>query len=286
MLGPGDLVLCSGTLLGAPLRDLVQAASAGGFQGITLWAEDYQGARDQGLSDAEIRALLADHGLRVGEVDPLAHWLPGSEPGPETPPLAAKLYELREEDYYRIAEAVGARSINVVEIFGTNASLDQVAEAFAGVCDRAADHGLIAQLEFLPWSSIPDLATAAAIVRAADRPNGTITLDTWHLFRSGGDSSALSELPASWIGAVQLSDAPGDAVVSDLPTESIEARLLPGQGDADLAEIVRTLDRMGSHAPLGVEVFSASLRELPAEEVGRRAGAAARSVLGRARPRG
>ena len=283
MLGPRDLVLCSGTLLGSSLRDLVRAASAGGFQGISLWARDYRDARAQGLSDADIRALLGDHGLRVAEVDPLACWLPGSEPGPETPPLAADLYRLREDDYYALAESVGARSINVVEIFGTREPAERIAEAFAGVCDRAAGHGLIAHLEFLPWSGIPDLETAAAIVGAADRPNAGVTLDTWHFSRSQSQLSTLAKLPGHQVGAVQLSDAPATPAATDLPTESIEARLLPGDGDAGLREIVRVLDQIGSKAPIGVEVFSAGLRELPAEEIGRRAGEAARAVLAAAR---
>ncbi len=283
MLGPSDLVLCSGTLLGSSLRDLVRAAAAGGFQGISLWARDYRDAQAQGLSDADIRTLLADHGLRVGEVDPLARWLPGSEPGAGTPPLAAELYELGEDDYYGLAEAVGARSINVVEIFGAHAPVDRVAEAFAGVCDRAAEHGLLAHLEFLPWSGVPDLETAASIVRAAARPNAGVTLDTWHFSRSGSPLGALEKLPGNQVGAVQLSDAPATAASTDLPTESVEARLLPGDGDADLVELVRVLDRIDSRAPIGVEVFSARLRELPAEEVGRRAGETARAILAAAR---
>ena len=69
--GAGDTVLCSGTLrTGIPFRERLAAAEAGGFSGISLWGRDYQVARDEGLSDLDIRLLLADHGLSVAELDP------------------------------------------------------------------------------------------------------------------------------------------------------------------------------------------------------------------------
>src|SRR6187397_522248 len=78
-LGPGDLVLCSGTLAReATLRERVDAAVAGGFSGISLWGRDYGRARRDGLDDAGIRSLLADHGLAVAELDLAWWWLPGA----------------------------------------------------------------------------------------------------------------------------------------------------------------------------------------------------------------
>ena len=73
MLGPRDLVLCSGTLLQAPFEDMLLAASAGGFRGLTLWPHDYRRARESGRSDAEMRHMLEDHGIEIAG---------GSEEGP------------------------------------------------------------------------------------------------------------------------------------------------------------------------------------------------------------
>ena len=60
MLGPNDLVLCTGTLLQASLREMVEGACAGGFRGISLWPEDVERANAAGLSNSDIRTLLAD----------------------------------------------------------------------------------------------------------------------------------------------------------------------------------------------------------------------------------
>src|SRR3954464_1517367 len=52
-LGPGELVLCSGSLAReATFRQRIDAAAAGGFSGISLWARDYFAARRSGLADA------------------------------------------------------------------------------------------------------------------------------------------------------------------------------------------------------------------------------------------
>jgi len=48
----------------------------GRLRGNLAVGRDYQAARDEGLSDSDIRTLLDDHGLAVAEVDPLWSWLP------------------------------------------------------------------------------------------------------------------------------------------------------------------------------------------------------------------
>jgi sugar phosphate isomerase/epimerase len=158
----------------------------------------------------------------------------------------------------------------------------EIAEAFAGVCDRAAEHGLVVHLEFLPWTPIRDLKAALEIVEMADRPNGGVMLDSWHHFRSGADDELLRRLPGTRILGVQLNDAPREPE-PDLIAETTRRRLLPGEGDIDLVGLVRILDEIGSRAPIGVEVFSEKLFALPAREVARRAGDAVREILRRAR---
>ena len=113
-----------------------------------------------------------------------------------------------EEEFYIIAEGVGARSLNVAQGFGATLDFDRGAEALAGVCDRAREHGLLVTLEYLPWSGIPDAATALAIVERTGRANATLMIDTWHTFRGPTDEAQLERIPGARIGSVQLNDAP------------------------------------------------------------------------------
>ena len=77
-LGPDDLVLCAGTLASTPLAERAEAAASAGFQALSLFLDDLDGARQSGLSDADIRSLLAANGLAIAELDPLLSWASGA----------------------------------------------------------------------------------------------------------------------------------------------------------------------------------------------------------------
>jgi sugar phosphate isomerase/epimerase len=279
-LGPGDTVLCSGTLRSdITFRERVAATVGGGFSAMSLWGRDYQAAREEGLGDPDIRLLLADHGLSVGELDPAWWWLPGASEIHIPRQLdQERIFRFAESELFDVAEAVGARSLNAVDVFGGSWSLEEAAEAFAALCDRAADRGLLVHLEFLPWSRIPDLATAWQVIAAADRPNGGLMLDAWHYFRSDPDSALLRSIPGASILGVQLCDAPATAEAEPMYA-TLHERLLPGDGDFPLPLLLADLAATGATAPLGVEVFSDVLHALDPGEAGRRAGASLRALV-------
>ncbi len=281
MLGPSDLVLCSGTLINASFREMVDAAVAGGYQAISMWPKDYHGARSAGLSNADIKAILADNGLEIAELDPLLSWVPGEELGPDASPQEKAFLGVTEFDFYEIADAVGGRRLNIAQGFGTTIELDAVVLAFAGLCDRAAEHGLDVCLEFLPWSGIPDANKALEIAEKAGRANGGVMLDTWHHFRGPYDHEQLRALPGERLKGIQINDAPTQAW-GVLPAETMQARLVPGEGDIDLVEILKIVRAIGSQAPIGVEVFSNDLNALPPSEVAVRCADATRALLEKA----
>jgi sugar phosphate isomerase/epimerase len=280
-----DLVLCAGTIPDAGFEERVEAAAAAGFAAISLWGRDYRRGQAEGLSDADMRVLLDDHGIAVAELDGVGQWWPGSSG--MAPPVegdeADSFFAFSEQDMYAIADAVRARSINAVEVYSmSDVPLDDAAEAFAALCDRAAEHGLLVHLEYLPWSAIPDPKTAAEILARADRPNAGLLVDSWHHFRSGSDDGALRTMPPERIVAVQLNDAPAQPE-DDLVDECLHRRLVPGEGAIDLVGLVRLLDDVGSDAPIGIEVMSDEIFALPAKEAARRVGDATRAVLATAR---
>ncbi|SHL36427.1 Sugar phosphate isomerase/epimerase [Pseudonocardia thermophila] len=247
------------TLRFADLPTRVGAAAAAGFAGIGLRLCDYV---DAGLSDEAIRDLLDHHGVRVLELEHTWDWSLGEDPV--------------EEAVFRLADRIGVRHLNV-PMFDAH-PLDELVEPFAGLCDRAAEHGVLVGFEFLPYSHVRTLAEAWRVVAAADRPNGGITFDLWHWFRSGGRVADLAAVPAEAIVAVQLCDVrpePGP----DLTYEGRHHRILPGQGAGDTAGVLRALRDRGVRAPVTVEVFSDELDAHPAEEAARLAYAAGAAVV-------
>jgi sugar phosphate isomerase/epimerase len=279
-LRAGDLVLCSGTLpREATFSQRLDAATSAGFAGISMWGRDYASARSEGCTDDGIRSMLDDRGLAVAELDPAWWWLPGArETGAS---LSAKYDEQQvfgydEQEMFRIAEVVGARSLNAVDVFGGGWGLDDAAEAFAVLCDRAAEHGLLVHLEFLPWSRVPNVATAWEIARRAGRPNAGIAVDAWHFVRSASSLDELAAVPPERVLGIQLDDGPAEPE-PDLLTATLHDRRLPGEGVFDLVALCEAL--ADSPAPIGVEVFSDALHALGPREAAQRAADATRAVL-------
>jgi sugar phosphate isomerase/epimerase len=255
LTGADDLVLCSGTLRrGLPFAERLDAASGATFDAISLWGRDYAAARAEGLSDADMRDIAP-------ELD------------------SEDVFRFGEADLFAMADALGARSVNAVDVFGGTWDVEGAAEAFAGLCTRAAEHGLLVHIEWLPWSKIPDLATALRIVQLAGRPNGGLNIDAWHLVRSGVTVDELRDVPGSLIFGVQLDDGPLEPE-PNLIDATLHNRALPGDGAFDLSAIVSALRDTGTTAPIGVEVFSDALHALPAGEAARAAAQATRAVLG------
>ena len=279
-LGPHDLVLCSGTVARqTPFRARLEAAAAAGYAAVSLWGRDYQAAREEGYSDADLVTLLDDHGLAVAELDPVWWWTPGAAGfsiAPEFDPI--DVFRFGEADLFRIGGLLGARSLNAADVLGGDWGVEDAAAAFAGLCDRAADHGLLVHLEWLAWSRIADLATALEVVTLADRPNGGLNIDTWHCARTGTSAADLLAVPGARVLAIQVDDGPAHAE-ENLIEATLHSRLLPGAGAFDLPGYLRSLRTIGAVAPIGVEVFSDELHALGPGEAARRSAEATRRLL-------
>ena len=278
-LGFGDLVLCAGTVPLSAFAERAAAAADAGFAALSLFPQDYRRARESGLRDAELRGILRDHGLAVAEIDPLLSWLPGGAAGAGVSEQGRAFLASGEDEFYAIADALGARSINAALADPGPVDLERVADAFGALCDRAAAHELLVTLEFLPWTRIRDAAIATSVVERAGRANGGVMLDSWHHVRSG---APLAAVDASRVFGIQLSDAPARAE-ADLVDETLHRRLLPGDGAGALAALLGHLAAGGCRAPIGVEVFSDSLAKEPLRDVARRAADALRRCLAAAR---
>jgi adenylate cyclase len=198
--------------------------------------------------------------------------------------MMAQAMRLSQEQFYAAAAAFGARHMNVGSIgeCGTLPALGVVAEQFAALCDRAAHHGLLVALEFLPWSDIGDAGTAWEIVRQAACNNGGILIDSWHYFRGAADPAQVRAIPAEHFCAIQFDDA--DAVqISGMLEDTTQRRRLPGEGAFDLVGFVQMLDEIGVQAPVSVEIISTAQQARPLAEAARLAHETTRAVLAQAR---
>ncbi|HJY80149.1 MAG TPA: sugar phosphate isomerase/epimerase [Candidatus Binatia bacterium] len=283
-LGRNDLIASYYTLSGAPvgqparfsLEERVAAAAAAGFSAIGLAVEDYRACRHRGMSTAEMRRMLADSGITVAELEFLTNWWHDGNQGRRS--------RLIEEQLYAAADTFGSRHMNVgsIGVRGTLPALGVVADHFAALCDRAARHGLLVALEFLPWSDISDAGMAWEIVRRAECDNGGILIDSWHYFRGAADPAQVRAIPAEQFFAIQFDDA--DAMqIGGFLEDTTQRRRLPGEGAFDLIGFVQMLDEIGVQAPVSVEIISTEQQARPLAEAARLAHDTTRAVLTQAR---
>lgn len=251
----------------------VEAAAAAGYSSIGMGEADYTGMRASGVTDAELLEVLDRHGIWVSEIEFLFDWMHDDED--------ARVPATIAENLYHMAEVFRPDHVNMGDTrFPPGRSMEVLAARFGEVCDRLAPFGVKAAIEFMPWSSIPDLDTAGEIIERAGRENAGIDLDTWHYFRGPSDLDQLARVDPALILAVALNDAgpPLDDVILD----TARRRLLPGEGLFDLEGFLQALAETGAKPLMGVEVLSDRQVALHPSEAARVSFEAASAVLARA----
>lgn len=257
------LGMCTATLLvdpfGATDADVYAAGEAAlhaGFGEASVWADHVP--------------ALAGLDLHIEVVEAAMGWAGG------TPAEAAA----EADRFAHLAQAVGASKIVAVTMDPARPDLGLARENLALVVAAASGVGAQVCVEFLPWSGIPDLATAWELVEPLGAGAG-ILLDTWHWVRQPGgpNPELLARIPGDRIGYVQLCDAALDAG-DDLMAEAMAQRLLPGDGVVDFGGLLRQLETIGAHPFFATEIFNPGfVRERGSVEAAREMSAAAGPLL-------
>ena len=252
-LEPPDLVLSHFSLAPQhPIEDRVASAAAAGFAGIGLSIGHYRQLEADGFAPGGLRELLDEHGVCLAEIEVVRGWAgTGADDGSE-----AAAWRMADEFECRYLQAIGPHA-------GT---VDDAGRAFAGLCDRAGDHGLVVGIEFLPFTNIVTAADALAIVERADRDNGGVCVDIWHHARGAADVDLIRAVPGEKVLAVQLSDGSAVPEEADYYRDCLDNRRPPGAGAFDVVGFVEVLEGMGVRVPWSLEVCDAPRWGEPAGE--------------------
>lgn len=246
-LGQGDLVLSHFSMSRFhDIEERVALAARHGFAGIGLWVSHYAQLEREGWTPGALRELLDSHGVLLAEIEVI----PGLGADGQGGDRAAEL----EKIAWRIADDFGCRYLQVIG--PSELPIDEAGRAFGALCDRAADHGLVVGLEFLPFTDVVSVHDARRIVEAAGRPNGGVCLDVWHHVRGANDLEAIAALPGELITGLQMNDGATVPEHPDYYTDCLENRRPPGQGEFALAEFVAAVKATGTTVPWSVEIPS------------------------------
>jgi sugar phosphate isomerase/epimerase len=257
------LELCCYTVRQASFPELIPLAARYGFDTLTTtpWFVE-----EAGMGISALRERCDDAGVTIGYIDGLWSPLPGT-PGGAT-----------EEHCFELAEGLGAPAVNVVHVDGPSVPFGEMADALAGVAERAASRGLQILIEFLPGTGIPDFPFALDLVREVGQDNMRVMLDTWHLARSGGGPEQLHGDAPALVGGLQVSDR---RKIQDSQPHVRFSRFMPGEGELPLMDVLAPVMAAHSDLPIGIEVINDELLAMPADEVASVAASTLRNLLGR-----
>ncbi|MGI9604413.1 MAG: sugar phosphate isomerase/epimerase family protein [Acidimicrobiales bacterium] len=252
------------------ITDRVRAAAGAGCAGIGLYVGEYHHLEQSDFAPARLGELLAEEQICLAEIEVLQGW---ADPAV----VDTERYRAVEATAWRMADAFGCRYVQAIGPYV--GSVADAGRAFGRLCDRAADHGLVVGLEFLPFTNIFSATDALAVVEAADRDNGGICVDNWHHERGAGDLDLVRTLPADRVMAIQMSDGPVTPDTDDYVDDCLRHRLAPGEGEFDVGGFVGALVGAGVTVPWSLEVCQETAWDTDGRDHVARAVAAMRSFL-------
>lgn len=236
-----------------------------GFRGIGIWHADLEHQLEK-RSLREMRQILDDNGLGPIELEFLQDWF--LDAGDERRKGADRIRRM----VFEAAEVLPVHHIKVGNIPGTPCTLPRLTEGFAELCADAAGHtDAKVVYEIIPSDpTVHSLEAAVQLAEGAAAPNGGIAIDTWHMGKLHIDPEELRAVPIQYLSWVELSDGQLEDM-PDFVDEVINHRRLPGEGEFGVRRYVEVIRDMGYAEPWGVEVLSEELRNLPMEQIFKRA---------------
>ena len=241
-----ELALTPDSRWGLDAPQLVTAARDAGFSAVGL------GVRQ---ADEVAAASLVANGVRCHEV--LALVLGADE--------AENLHHAQA--LCEAADAVRAEWVlTTFRVPFTSGSASMVARCAA----MFSEVGARMAAEFSPFGTVTSVPAALAVVDAAGTDRAGVLIDAWHFFRGDSTWGDLEVVPLDRIAYVQFDDAP-EPVSDDLLHETMNRRVMPGDGSFELERFASTLLARGWQGLVSVEVLSSDLGRLPPSEFARRA---------------
>ena len=272
------IALNGATTMKADLPTELQAAKSAGFDYVEIWAAKLRNFLKE-RSTKELKDLFAESGLEPLSINSIEHITFRDA-------TAYESIKKECEELSKIAAAVGCPCIVVVPgpLPKGGASRESVISESIRVlnelCDISAEHGVSLAFEFLGQTdcSVPTLDLATEIVRAVNREDLGLVIDSFHFYAGNSTLAMIEALDPALIQIFHINDA------EDLPREQLEDRhrLLPGLGILPLKQMISAFRKIGYDKVASVEIFRPEYWERDPFALARDAHAATKSVLAEA----
>lgn len=254
--------------LAGPLEGKLKAMREAGFTQVMLSARDIVG-HERGV-EAAIE-VVKHSGLRVTGFQVLRDF----------EGLSGGLREYKVDiakAMLELCSAVGSKVLLVCSSTSTHATddMDAIATDLRRLAMLALPRGINVAFEGLSWGrTINEFPQAWDAVCRADMPNLGLGVDSFHAFATRTDLDLLDDVDPDKIFLVQLADFMWNEIrsVEERINTARHFRVFPGEGahSAEVAELVRKLDRIGYRGDYSFEVFNDDYQQIPPATVAQRA---------------
>lgn len=274
---PALSLACS---LAAPFPDDVADYAAGHCTAVELWLtkiESYLDHRDAPRSADAVRRAFDEHGV-AAPVASVQGGLLASQGDARR--LAWELFERR----LALCRALGVGTLVVAcdvprsaERTLDRTTFERVLASLRQAATAAGEAGVRLALEFQASSALGNnLQTAAALVADVGSRHLGLCFDAFHYYTGPSKPEDLGCLTGENLFHVQLCD------LADRPRElaTDSDRILPGEGDIDLAPLLDRLRTIGYDGCVAIELLNPQLWQVPPRQFGEIAITALRRLLG------
>ena len=257
--------LNTGTIRGQKLglaREIEVTAKAG-YQGIEPWIGSIEDYRKSGGSLKDLKKQIGDLGLVVESAIGFPEWIVDDDA------RRAKGLERAKYDIDLVSQ-IGGKRLAAPPAGATDSpglDLSQAAERYLALLQLGDKLGVTPQLEVWGFSkNLSRLSQCAYVAIECGHPKACVLADVFHLYKGGSGFNGLRLMSGDVIQVFHMNDYP-----SDPPRDRINDgfRVLPGDGTAPLAQILRDLQATGGRKVLSLELFSRKYWEQDAQEVAR-----------------
>ncbi len=245
------------TIQPASLFDKIGAASTAGFDGIEFHVYEIYEHLIGGGALSDVTSALADAGLEVPSMLGFRNW--GDLQGHD---YQLHLFEARRR--LRLCANLGCPYL-VCSTPMYQSDWSHLHERYADLLEIGREEGCTPAFEFIGhYASITNLIDAGAMIEKTAQPDATLCLDAFHLWNGGSTLEDLRAFPGDRIAHFHIDDADPKKPQG---TQDDSDRVLPGDGQIDLPDMLAALAETGYDKWLSLELFDKTLWQQDPTEV-------------------
>ncbi len=259
-----------------PLAKIVQIAAETGYDAVEPWLDEVERAVAGGETYASIRRMFEDRRLACPSLIAFPHWIVDDRNRRKK-----GIDEARRA--MEVCAEIGSGAIAAPPAGATSGppvALDAAAERYARLLEIGAEYGVVPQLELWGFSrTLGRLSEAIYVAVQSGRPDATLLLDVFHLYKGGSGFDTLHLIHAGNMRVFHVNDYPARP---SRETVSDRDRVYPGDGIAPWKTILAALRQTGFRGYLSVELFNRAYWQQPAEQTAAAALRRTKAVVDRA----